>query len=243
MSKNKTQALVICGHGSSLDLYKKDFEIAKKKIQKEIQIDCFDCFIEKNKPSINDCLRQLKKKGYEKIFFFPFIIFKGKHYEEDIKEKIKSFANGTQKIILLNQLSLKNDILPIIKKKIDLLKKKSHLNIFVTFSSKSNNQNLRLELNQYTKNLGKLLKIRYIYANFVGSEKCFLKQIEKLKKRKIFLIIHPVFLFKGYLFKTVAEGFTNLDPKSYHITRTLMNIKEVENLVINKLKTFINRDN
>ena len=83
MSNNKTQALVICGHGSSLDLYKKDFEIAKKKIQKEIQIDCFDCFIEKDKPSINDCLSQLKKKGYEKIFFFPSLFLK-----ENIMKKI-----------------------------------------------------------------------------------------------------------------------------------------------------------
>ena len=54
----------------------------------------------------------------------------------------------------------------------------------MTFSSKSDNKNLKLELNQYTKNLGKLLKIQYIYANFVGSEKCFLKQVEKLKKEK-----------------------------------------------------------
>ena len=35
MSKNKTQALVICGHGSSLNLYKKDFEIAKRKFKKK----------------------------------------------------------------------------------------------------------------------------------------------------------------------------------------------------------------
>jgi sirohydrochlorin ferrochelatase len=243
MSKNKTQALVICGHGSSLNLYKKDFEIAKKKIEREIQIDCFDCFIEKDRPSIKDCLEQVKNNGYDKIYFFPFVLFKGKHYVEDIEEKINFFSSNRQKIILVNQLSLQTDILPIIKKKIDLLKKKNHLNIFITFSSRSESPNLISELNRYTKNLGDFLKIRHIYPNFVGSEKYLLKQIEKFKEKKIFLIIHPVFLFKGYLFKKVVDSFNNLDPKTYHITTSLMNIKEVQNLVINKLKIFISRNN
>ena len=243
MSKNKTQALVICGHGSSLNLYKKDFEIAKKKIQREIRIDCYDCFIEKDKPSIKDCLEQVKNRGYYKIYFFPLLLFKWKHYEEDIKVKINFFSGSRQKIILVNQLSLQTDILPILKKKIDLIKKKNHLNIFITFSSRSENPNLISELNQYTRNLGDFLKIRNIYTNFVGNEKNLLKQIEKFKEKKIFLIIHPVFLFKGYLFKKVVDSFNDLDPKTYHITTTLMNIKEVQNLVVNKLKILITRNN
>ena len=40
-----------------------------------------------------------------------------------LKKKL-IFSSNRQKIILVNQLSLQTDILPIIKKKIDLLKKK-----------------------------------------------------------------------------------------------------------------------
>ena len=50
MSKNKTQALVICGHGSSLNLYKKDFEIAKRKLNEKFKLTVLIVFIEKIDP-------------------------------------------------------------------------------------------------------------------------------------------------------------------------------------------------
>ena len=63
MLKNKNEiAIVLCGHGSSFNLYIQDFKKNHKIIEEKINTSCYFCFIEKNEPNIEDCLRLIKKK-------------------------------------------------------------------------------------------------------------------------------------------------------------------------------------
>ena len=239
MLKKQTKALVICGHGSSVNLYENDFKKSFKTIRNVIKTNCFFCFIEKNKPSIDECLKILKKDGYNKIFFFPFLIFNGKHFERDIKLRLNELAKSLEiKIILIDKISLINDILPIMSKKIKMLLKKNKTNILATFCSKSKNTNVVKELEAYTAKLGKLTGIKKTFSNFVGNENSFLLKINEINHENFFLIVHPIFLFEGYLQKKNLDFFTTIENKEIHILTTLMKINEIDYMIIKKLKSF-----
>ena len=78
-------------------------------------------FLEVNKPSLEECL--LKYSGvYSKIYIFPFLIFEGNHFKEDITKLIKKY-NKFKNLILIEKLSLLDEILPVTK---EILKKKNH---------------------------------------------------------------------------------------------------------------------
>ena len=94
MLKSNNTALVLCGHGSSFDLYEQDFKKNHKMIEKKIHTNCYFCFIEKNQPNIENCLKTIKKKGVKTVFFFPFLLFNGEHFEKDIKAKIKELSKA-----------------------------------------------------------------------------------------------------------------------------------------------------
>ena len=113
--KNKTeeQALVLCGHGSRDNNYLRELiEFEEKLKQKLSKIKIFHCFIEINSPGIEECLKSLSNR-FTKIFFFPLLLFEGKHMIQDIRKKISNFKGSEKnKIILIEKLSLINDILP-----------------------------------------------------------------------------------------------------------------------------------
>ena len=239
MQKNQTKALVICGHGSSVNLYKNDFKKSFNTIRNVIKANCFFCFIEKNKPSIDECLKILKKDGYTTIFFFPFLIFHGKHFESDIKLRLKKLAKSLElKIILIDKISLINDVLPIMSKKIKKLLKKNRTNILATFCSTSKNTNVVKELEAYTSEIGNLKGIKKVFSNFVGNENSFLSKINEINHKKSFLIIHPIFLFEGYLQKKNLDFFTKIENKEIYILSTLMKINDIDSMIVKKLKSF-----
>ena len=60
----------------------------KEKVK---NIDLFHCFIEINEPSIEICIKK-NIKYYKKLYFFPLLIFEGKHMVEDINIKIKKIS-------------------------------------------------------------------------------------------------------------------------------------------------------
>ena len=66
---NKENAIILCGHGSRDSDYKNEMLGLKIKLEANIQYDVFNCFIEINKPSIEDCLDEIIHK-YKK-FYFP----------------------------------------------------------------------------------------------------------------------------------------------------------------------------
>ena len=119
MLKNNNEiAIVLCGHGSSFNLYIQDFKKTHKIIEKKINTSCYICFIEKNEPSIENCLRLIKKKGIKKVIFFPFLLFNGEHFEHDIKFKTGELSKSLNlKIKLIEKISLTEDVMPMIEKK------------------------------------------------------------------------------------------------------------------------------
>ncbi len=230
--------LILCGHGSSFNLYKQDFMKNHQLIEKTIHANCSFCFIEKNEPNIENCLQNIKKKGEGKIFFFPFLLFNGEHFEKDIKIQIKKLSRSLKlEIKLIEKISLIEDILPIMKKKISKILKKDKLNILVTFSSRSKNSKVSFELKQYTKKLAKNLNIFKAYSYFVGEETKFVKETKNLKSEDYFFIFQPIFLFKGYLQNKNLNSLKKLECKDYYIFDTLMTIDEIKSLVANRLKS------
>ena len=230
-------ALVLCGHGSSFKFYKQDFKKNHKIIEKNIHTSCYFCFIEKNEPNIENCLRAIKKKGIEKIFFFPFLLFNGGHFEKDIKAKIKELSQSLKlKIKLIDKISLTKEVMPIIEKKISKTLKKNKTNILVTFCSGSKSPKVSSELRTYTEKLAKNLNIDKAYSYFVSEETEFMKEIKSIKNKNYFLIVHPIFLFEGYLQNKNLNFFNKLESKNYHVIKTLMAINGIRGLIIKKLK-------
>ena len=109
---NKENAIILCGHGSRDSDYKNGMLGLKKKLVEHIQYDVFNCFIEINEPSIEDCLEEIIYK-YKKVLFFPLLLFDGKHMISDIKEKINNLSQKFEKKIdIVNKVSLLKDVLP-----------------------------------------------------------------------------------------------------------------------------------
>ena len=238
MLKNNNIAVVLCGHGSSFNRYIQDFKKSHKIIEKKINASCYYCFIEKNEPNIEDCLIFIKKKGVQKVFFFPFLLFNGEHFEQDIKIKIKEMSKNLKlKIKLIEKISLTEDVRPIIEKKIAKIIIKKKTNVLATFCSGSKNPKVSLELKKYTQAMAKNLNIDNAYSYFVGEETRFAKEIKNLEKENYFLIIQPIFLFKGYLQNKNLSSLKELEIKNYHVLKTLMTISDIQDLVAKKLKS------
>ena len=138
MLKSNNTALVLCGHGSSFGSYEQDFKKNHRMIEKKIHANCYYCFIEKNQPNIENCLKDIKKKGVKTVYFFPFLLFNGEHFEKDIKAKIKELSESLKlEIKLIDKISLTKDVMPIVKKKISKILKQNKTNIIITFCSKT----------------------------------------------------------------------------------------------------------
>tara|TARA_B100000035_G_scaffold312520_1_gene324152 strand:+ start:692 stop:1426 length:735 start_codon:yes stop_codon:yes gene_type:complete len=237
MLKSNSTAIVLCGHGSSFNLYEQDFKKNHRMIEEKIRTSCYFCFIEKSQPSIENCMKALKKKDVKKIFFFPFLLFNGEHFEKDIKAKIKVLSNTLKlDIKLIDKISLTGEVMPIVKKKVSRILKKNKKNILVTFCSRSKNPKVNSELKTYTQALVKNLDISDAYSYFIGEETEFLKKIKNFEDGNYFLIVHPVFLFKGYLQNKNLDFFKNINSKNHHILNTLMAINDIQILIVKKLK-------
>ena len=127
--------------------------------------------------------------------------------------------------------------MPIIEKRISKILKKDKTNVLATFCSGSKNPNVDSELKKYTKILSKNLNIDRFFSYFVGEESKLIKELKEHKNKNNFLIIQPVFLFKGYLQKKNMNFFNELEYKNCYILNTLMTIDDIQNLVVKKLKS------
>ena len=239
MLKSNNTALVLCGHGSSFGSYEQDFKKNHRLIEKKIHTNCYYCFIEKNQPNIENCLKDIQKKGVKTVFFFPFLLFNGEHFEKDIKAKIKELSENLKlEIKLIDKISLTNDVMPIVKKKISQILKPNKTNIFVTFCSKSKNSKVISELKIYTQKLAENLNIAFAYSFFVGEEAEFLKKIKNHEREDYFIIVQPIFLFKGYLQNKNLDFFNQLNSNSHQVLSTLMGISDIQTLVVKKARKY-----
>ena len=236
LKNNKPTAVIFCGHGSRDKRYKKNLLSFKRKIKNSLnKFSYFHCFIEVDSPSIDECLEKIIKK-FSKIFFFPLLLFQGDHYETDVKKKIKKFnqTNGN-KIILLNKISLRNEILKIysnfIKKKIEK-DKKTYL---ITSCSISKNKKVKSELLKYTNYIEKKANIsKSLYCQF-GKEDQVFKSLSKESDIKSYnFILHPIYFFDGYLYTNVCEKFQS-KLKNIKILKPLSFNEEIFLLIRNRL--------
>ncbi len=201
----KDFALVVCGHGSRNSNYNKDLQKIKIKLEKKINHDVYDCFIEINKPSIEDCISKIINK-YKKVFFFPLLLFEGKHMIEDVNNQIYNLSKKFEKEIhLIEKLSLVDDILPHIKTIIGNFNF-SECEMLITSCSYSKSKKVISELEEYTEKLSFSLNIKKKLFHFVGNENKVLEQLDRYKVKKI--IVHPVFFFNGFLYKKNTEIFS-----------------------------------
>ena len=233
--KNNNVAIVICGHGSRDTEYKKDFLKFKRKINLKIDsTDIFHCFIEINQPSISNCLKKILK-NYKKIVFFPLLLFSGKHHEIDIKKKIIEFNKEFSVTIkLLDKLSLIKEILPIIKNTITKKIKKKHGNVLITSCSPSTKNNVRNELKKYTDGLSKNIFKKKIF-HFIGNENKIIEKLKKQYPKSKKIILHPVFLFNGSLYKKNKSFFQKRFKSKITILKPIINKREIIELINDKL--------
>tara|TARA_B100000963_G_scaffold330524_1_gene320670 strand:- start:151 stop:870 length:720 start_codon:yes stop_codon:yes gene_type:complete len=218
---NKELAIVLCGHGSRNLNYLSEVVRIREALSKKLGLDIFECYIEINKPPIEECLDKVREI-YKKVLIFPLLLFEGRHMLKDVNEKILSLIKNTNKeVVLINKLSLLNDIFPIILNIINN-KYSEKFDILVTSCSFSKNRKVKKELEVYSHRLSFSLKISKTIFHFVGEEKSVFKELKKLGNNSAKILLHPVFFFNGYLYKknidTFSQFFTteNLSPLAHY---------------------------
>ena len=201
---NKEHVIILCGHGSRDSDYQHEMNNLKMKLKQKFRYDVFNCFIEINNPSIEDCISEIIHR-YQKIVFFPLLLFDGKHMIKDIREKINYMSEKFgKKIHVVSKVSLVREVLPNIQNVITKSKYKEY-DTLITSCSLSKNKTVSDQLQNYTNKLSASLDIKNKIFHFVGDEEVVLSELKKLRIRKI--ILHPIFFFNGFLFKKNVRYF------------------------------------
>ncbi len=234
--KNKN-IILLCGHGSKSKQHSINLRKIKKKIEEKINIKVFTSFLEVNKPSLEDCLLKYPKK-YDRVFIFPFLIFEGNHFKKDVKRLVQKY-NESKNVVLIDKLSLINEILPETKKILKKKIKKEDNTILVTSSSYSKDKSVLLNLQKYTRLLSKELNVSKSFFHYVGGETNVIEKLRRLKNDKLSILLHPIFLFQGFLYSKNKKYFRDIFFKKVTVSSSLMNENQIFNLVIKKLLTKI----
>ena len=236
-NQKNNNVILLCGHGSKSKHHSINLRKIKKKIEEKINIKVFTSFLEVNKPSLEDCLLKYPKK-YDRVFIFPFLIFEGNHFNKDVKRLVQKY-NESKNVVLIDKLSLINEILPettkILKKKI----KKEDNTILVTSSSYSKDKSVLLDLQKYTRLLSNELNVSESFFHYVGGENNVVEKLKRLKNDKLSILLHPIFLFQGFLYSKNKKYFHDIFFKKLTVSSSLMNENQIFNLVIKKLLTKI----
>ncbi len=234
--RNKDSIILLCSHGSRAPAHSKSLETLRNKINKDLQFKVAICYLERNEPTLESSI-QSNIKIYSKIIIFPFLIFEGVHFVNDIKLLIKKFSErDNKKIVLIKKISLIDEILPLTSQTFrEMFSDKKDL-ILVTCSSFSKKKSVISDLEKYTKLLAKNLGIKNCYFHFSGDER---NVIEKIKNdynvENYSIFFHPLFLFKGYLYQKSSTILSNTFKSDIIIADPLMNQTKIYNLVVNKL--------
>lgn len=232
--------IVLCGHGSRDPRFKMDF----LKFAKSIEL-CFKsrktyfCFIEKNNPSIEEML-DITTKNYENIIFVPSLLFRGNHFDLDIKKKIDPY-NKKKNIYITENIDIKKYLIKIYKEIIKPKIIKSKTNILINVASSSSNSNIVKSLSIYSKKLSNELGLKKYFFCLLGNENKLFKNLSKIYDNDTNIILHPIFLFNGYLYNNIISKF-QMRYSNLQFTRPISHeqkTKEIfKDLINSKLKFF-----
>ena len=234
--RKKDSIVLLCSHGSRAPAHSENLKNLRKKINKDLKLKVATCYLERNEPSLETVI-QSNIEIYRKIIIFPFLIFEGVHFVNDIKLLIKKFSErDIKKIFLVKKISLIDEILPLTSKIFrEMFSDKKNL-ILVTCSSFSKKKSVISELEKYTELLAKNLRIKNCYFHFSGDEKNIIKKIKNDNSEgNCSIFFHPLFLFKGYLYEKSSTIFSDTFKSDITIAKPLMNQTKIYNLVVNKL--------
>ena len=237
LKDNSKKSILFCGHGSNDIKYQNEFSWVVKYIAKKNK-DCtfFKCFIEINRPSITEFFKKFSSSENVKLFVFPMLIFKGNHLEIDIKQHIPKNKN----IKLCKSIDLNNKVLEVYKNNIRINIKSSEI-VIITICSFSKNPNVLNELKTYTKMLSENFSVIYYDSCYYGFEHKVFEKLKKVKNKKnIDLVIHPIFLFTGFLYKSVKKKFEYLKFKNIIVTKPLMKEPMIVDILSQKVAQFTN---
>ena len=234
--KKKDSIILLCSHGSRAPAHSENLETLRNKINKDLQFNVTVCYLERNEPSLERSIRS-SLKIYSKIIIFPFLIFEGIHFLNDVKLLIKKFSErDSKKIVLIGKISLIDEILPLTSQTFRKMFSDKKDLILVTCSSFSKKKSVISNLEKYTELLAKNLGIKSCYFDFSGDEKNIIKKIKNdYSVGNCSVFFHPLFLFKGYLYEQSSKIFSDTFKSDIIIAEPLMNQTKIYNLVVNKL--------
>tara|TARA_B100000029_G_scaffold515399_1_gene622212 strand:+ start:755 stop:1480 length:726 start_codon:yes stop_codon:yes gene_type:complete len=220
-------AIIVCGHGSRNINYRNSLIRLTNYLKTRLNNDnLFYCFIEINHPLLEDCINSLIKK-YLRIYIFPLFIFDGKHYKSDINQTLTKFKKR-KSIMLIERLSLLDDILPIISHILKNKIKAGKKYFLITSCSPSNDNNVMKQLSIYTRLLSQNLGLTNFDQHFVGEETKSILKAEKILRPDDFVILHPVFFIDGFLSKKNILNFKKIFKKRIFILKPLIFYKEIK---------------
>lgn len=234
--RKKDSIVLLCSHGSRAPEHSESLENLRNKINKDLQFKVVVCYLERNQPSLESCI-QSNIKIYSKIIIFPFLIFEGIHFVNDIKLLIEKFSErDCKKIVLVKKISLMDEILPLTSQTFREMFSDKKDSILVTCSSFSKKKSVISDLGRYTKLLAKNLGIDSYYFHFNGDERNIIEKIKNNNDVENYTIfLHPLFLFRGYLYQKSSAIFSDTFKSDITIADPLMNQTKIYNLVVNKL--------
>ena len=231
---NNDVAIIILGHGSRNINYRKSVENLTSNLKIRLNSkNFFYSFIEIDTPLLEECLNLLTKK-FKKIYIFPLFIFDGKHYKIDINKSLKKFKKH-KNIILIQKLSLFDDILPIISEILKNEIKRGKQYFLITSCSPSSDKQVNKQLSSYTKLLSQSLGLSYFDQHFVGQESSCISRLEGIMPQNGVLILHPIFFFEGFLSKKNILFFEKIFKKNILILKPLIFYKKVKETIEKKL--------
>ena len=134
----------------------------------------------------------------------------------------------TEKIVLIEKISLLKDILPIFSRILKAQLEKGKEYFLITSCSPSNDEEVKKQLLRYTKLLSQNLGLSYYDQHFVGQESSSVSKVEKIIPPNGYVILHPIFFFEGFLSKKMYYFFLRKYLKNILILKPLVFIKKLK---------------
>ena len=226
--------ILLCCHGSRsnkgtndtlklLNLFKRKFKDYTVKIG----------YLEINKLTIKKQLSYFFNKKFTKLIIVPVMIFSGNHSMKDIPKIINSVKKEysfAPNLITTKPLIFSKNYNNYIEKKFKNAIKYHKKNNFglILLASTTINIKAKKEIDLLIKRLAKKNKINYYKSILVSLNSNKLRQqLTKIKDKKKFFILLPIFLFRGNLFFNlefvVKKLNNNLNKKKYEMLPLIKN--------------------